>query len=155
MKPPAPSVTGNTTFKLPGHTDAEAVAIYGSFNNWIQTKNYTHLIKKQDQRSERQVADDIYPLVVFAAGDQQIQLFDHLMERQGAGRDEQSSDCFALSYEIGGVDRHCPAVVRYDDASFLRRHTSSSGSDASLMPISKAVTASRSGTRRISPRSMS
>jgi len=40
MPPPIPSVTGNTTFKLAGHTDAEAVAIYGSFNNWIQTKNY-------------------------------------------------------------------------------------------------------------------
>jgi hypothetical protein len=40
MPPPAPSLTGNTTFTLPGHTDAEAVAIYGSFNNWIQTKNY-------------------------------------------------------------------------------------------------------------------
>jgi enterochelin esterase family protein len=40
MPPPAPSVTGNTTFKLTGHTDAEAVAIYGSFNDWIQTKNY-------------------------------------------------------------------------------------------------------------------
>lgn len=40
MPPPVPSLTGNTTFKLSGHTDAEAVAIYGSFNNWIQTKNY-------------------------------------------------------------------------------------------------------------------
>jgi enterochelin esterase family protein len=40
MPPPAPSVTGNTTFKLPGHTDAEAVAIFGSFNNWSPTKNY-------------------------------------------------------------------------------------------------------------------
>jgi hypothetical protein len=40
MPAPIPSVTGNTTFKLAGHTDAEAVAIYGSFNNWIQTKNY-------------------------------------------------------------------------------------------------------------------
>jgi enterochelin esterase family protein len=40
MPPPAPSLTGNTTFKLMGHPDAEAVAIYGSFNNWIQTKNY-------------------------------------------------------------------------------------------------------------------
>jgi len=40
MPPPVPSVTGNTTFKLAGHLDAEAVAIYGSFNNWIQTKNY-------------------------------------------------------------------------------------------------------------------
>jgi enterochelin esterase family protein len=40
MPPPVPSITGNTTFALPGHTDAEAVAIYGSFNNWIQTKNY-------------------------------------------------------------------------------------------------------------------
>jgi len=39
MPPPVPS-TGNTTFTLAGHTDAEAVAIYGSFNNWIQTKNY-------------------------------------------------------------------------------------------------------------------
>jgi len=40
MPPPVPSLAGNTTFKLTGHTDAEAVAIYGSFNNWIQTKNY-------------------------------------------------------------------------------------------------------------------
>ena len=40
MPPPVPSLSGNTTFKLTGHTDAEAVAIYGSFNNWIQTKNY-------------------------------------------------------------------------------------------------------------------
>jgi enterochelin esterase family protein len=40
MPPPVPSPTGNTTFTLAGHTDAEAVAIYGSFNNWIQTKNY-------------------------------------------------------------------------------------------------------------------
>jgi enterochelin esterase-like enzyme len=40
MPPPVPSLTGNTTFKLTGHTDAEAVAVYGSFNNWIQTKNY-------------------------------------------------------------------------------------------------------------------
>ncbi|HKP46807.1 MAG TPA: alpha/beta hydrolase-fold protein [Pyrinomonadaceae bacterium] len=39
MPPPIPSA-GNTTFKLPGHTEAEAVAIYGSFNGWIQTKNY-------------------------------------------------------------------------------------------------------------------
>jgi putative esterase/AMP-activated protein kinase-like protein len=40
MPPPVPSLSGNTTFTLAGHTDAEAVAIYGSFNNWIQTKNY-------------------------------------------------------------------------------------------------------------------
>ncbi len=40
MPPPVPSLTGNTTFNLAGHTDAEAVAIYGSFNDWIQTKNY-------------------------------------------------------------------------------------------------------------------
>jgi enterochelin esterase family protein len=40
MPPPVPRLTGNTTFTLAGHTDAEAVAIYGSFNNWIQTKNY-------------------------------------------------------------------------------------------------------------------
>jgi enterochelin esterase-like enzyme len=40
MPPPVPSLIGNTTFKLTGHTDAETVAIYGSFNNWIQTKNY-------------------------------------------------------------------------------------------------------------------
>ncbi len=39
MPPPVPS-TGNTTFKLSGHTDAQAVAIYGSFNDWIQTANY-------------------------------------------------------------------------------------------------------------------
>src|SRR5262249_13563178 len=40
MPPAVPSPSGNTTFTLAGHTDAEAVAIYGSFNNWIQTKNY-------------------------------------------------------------------------------------------------------------------
>jgi enterochelin esterase-like enzyme len=40
MPPPVPSLTGNTTFTLAGQTDAEAVALYGSFNNWIQTKNY-------------------------------------------------------------------------------------------------------------------
>jgi len=40
MPPPVANLTGNTTFTLAGHTDAEAVAIYGSFNNWIQTKNY-------------------------------------------------------------------------------------------------------------------
>jgi enterochelin esterase-like enzyme len=39
MPAPVPS-TGNTTFTLQGYTDAEAVAIYGSFNDWIQTKNY-------------------------------------------------------------------------------------------------------------------
>ena len=46
MPPPVPSLTGNTTFTLAGHTDAEAVAIYGSFNEWIQTKNYC--LKKAD-----------------------------------------------------------------------------------------------------------
>ena len=46
MPPPAPSLTGNITFTLAGHTDAEAVAIYGSFNEWIQTKNYC--LKKPD-----------------------------------------------------------------------------------------------------------
>jgi enterochelin esterase-like enzyme len=39
MPPPVPG-TGNTTFTLQGHTDAQVVAIYGSFNDWIQTKNY-------------------------------------------------------------------------------------------------------------------
>jgi len=46
MPPPVPSLTGNTTFTLSGHTDAEAVAIYGSFNDWVQTKNYC--LKKPD-----------------------------------------------------------------------------------------------------------
>ena len=46
MPPPVPSLTGNTTFILAGHTDAEAVAVYGSFNDWIQTKNYC--LKKAD-----------------------------------------------------------------------------------------------------------
>jgi enterochelin esterase-like enzyme len=39
MPPPVPS-TGSTTFTLRGHTDAQVVAIYGSFNGWIQTRNY-------------------------------------------------------------------------------------------------------------------
>ena len=47
MPPPVPSLTGNTTFTLPGHADAEAVAIYGSFNDWIQTRNYC--LKKADR----------------------------------------------------------------------------------------------------------
>lgn len=46
MPPPVPAVSGNTTFTLAGHTDAEAVAVYGSFNDWIQTKNYC--LKKDD-----------------------------------------------------------------------------------------------------------
>ena len=46
MPPAVPSLTGNTTFILAGHPDAEAVAIYGSFNDWIQTKNYC--LKKID-----------------------------------------------------------------------------------------------------------
>jgi 1,4-alpha-glucan branching enzyme len=40
MPPPVPSLIGKTTFMLKGYTDAEAVAIYGSFNDWTQTKNY-------------------------------------------------------------------------------------------------------------------
>src|SRR5206468_7056510 len=40
LPPPVPSLNGNTTFKLSGHADAQVVALYGSFNNWIQTKNY-------------------------------------------------------------------------------------------------------------------
>jgi hypothetical protein len=40
MPPPVPSLIGNTTFILKGHTDAQVVAIYGSFNDWIQTGNY-------------------------------------------------------------------------------------------------------------------
>ena len=40
MPPPVPSLTGNTTFTLKGHTGAQVVAIVGSFNTWIQTKNY-------------------------------------------------------------------------------------------------------------------
>lgn len=40
LPPPVPSLTGNTTFWLPGHTDAQVVALYGSFNDWIQTKTY-------------------------------------------------------------------------------------------------------------------
>jgi enterochelin esterase family protein len=40
LPPPVPSITGNTTLTLSGHTDAQVVAVYGSFNNWIQTKNY-------------------------------------------------------------------------------------------------------------------
>ncbi|HVI71626.1 MAG TPA: hypothetical protein VM656_09090, partial [Pyrinomonadaceae bacterium] len=40
MPPPVPSLIGNTTFTLKGHTGAQVVAIYGSFNDWIQTRNY-------------------------------------------------------------------------------------------------------------------
>jgi len=40
LPPAVPSLNGNTTFNLKGHTDAQVVAIYGSFNDWIQTANY-------------------------------------------------------------------------------------------------------------------
>ncbi|HEV7683216.1 MAG TPA: DUF3471 domain-containing protein [Pyrinomonadaceae bacterium] len=35
---PSPSLTGNTTFRLKGHTDASIVALAGSFNNWNQSQ---------------------------------------------------------------------------------------------------------------------
>jgi Glycogen recognition site of AMP-activated protein kinase/Domain of unknown function (DUF3471) len=35
---PAPSVKGNTTFKLKGHPDASLVVLTGSFNNWHQSQ---------------------------------------------------------------------------------------------------------------------
>src|SRR6266542_303339 len=40
LQTPVPSLNGNMTFTLPGHTDAQVVALYGSFNNWIQMANY-------------------------------------------------------------------------------------------------------------------
>lgn len=35
---PAPSVKGNTTFKLKGYRDARVVALAGTFNNWNQSQ---------------------------------------------------------------------------------------------------------------------
>lgn len=35
---PAPSVKGNTTFRLKGYTDARVVALAGTFNNWNQSQ---------------------------------------------------------------------------------------------------------------------
>ncbi len=35
---PAPSVTGNTTFKLKGYADAKIVALAGTFNSWNQSQ---------------------------------------------------------------------------------------------------------------------
>jgi hypothetical protein len=35
---PAPSLKGNTTFKLKGYPDASIVALSGSFNNWNQSQ---------------------------------------------------------------------------------------------------------------------
>lgn len=35
---PAPSLKGNTTFKLSGHPDARVVVLTGSFNNWDQSQ---------------------------------------------------------------------------------------------------------------------
>jgi hypothetical protein len=35
---PAPSVQGNTTFRLKGHEDASVVVLTGSFNNWNQSQ---------------------------------------------------------------------------------------------------------------------
>jgi len=35
---PAPSLTGNTTFRLKGHEDASVVALAGSFNEWNQSQ---------------------------------------------------------------------------------------------------------------------
>ncbi|HEX7315363.1 MAG TPA: DUF3471 domain-containing protein [Pyrinomonadaceae bacterium] len=35
---PAPSVKGNTTFRLKGHADASLVVLTGTFNNWNQSQ---------------------------------------------------------------------------------------------------------------------
>ena len=35
---PPPSLKGNTTFRLPGYTDAGIVALAGTFNNWDQSQ---------------------------------------------------------------------------------------------------------------------
>lgn len=35
---PAPSLKGNTTFRLKGHAEASIVALAGSFNNWNQSQ---------------------------------------------------------------------------------------------------------------------
>jgi hypothetical protein len=35
---PAPSLRGNTTFRLKGHEDASVVALAGSFNAWNQSQ---------------------------------------------------------------------------------------------------------------------
>jgi hypothetical protein len=35
---PPPSLKGNTTFKLKGYTDAQVVALAGSFNNWNESQ---------------------------------------------------------------------------------------------------------------------
>jgi len=35
---PAPSLKGNTTFRLKGYPDASIVALAGSFNNWNQSQ---------------------------------------------------------------------------------------------------------------------
>ncbi|HVF55000.1 MAG TPA: DUF3471 domain-containing protein [Pyrinomonadaceae bacterium] len=35
---PAPSVRGNTTFRLKGHAEASVVVLTGSFNNWNQSQ---------------------------------------------------------------------------------------------------------------------
>lgn len=35
---PAPSLKGNTTFRLKGHADASVVALAGSFNDWNQSQ---------------------------------------------------------------------------------------------------------------------
>lgn len=35
---PAPSLKGNTTFRLKGYADAQVVALAGSFNNWNQSQ---------------------------------------------------------------------------------------------------------------------
>jgi hypothetical protein len=35
---PAPNLKGNTTFRLKGYTDANIVALAGSFNNWNQSQ---------------------------------------------------------------------------------------------------------------------
>jgi Glycogen recognition site of AMP-activated protein kinase len=35
---PPPSLKGNTTFRLPGHTKAKIVILSGSFNNWNQSQ---------------------------------------------------------------------------------------------------------------------
>jgi YD repeat-containing protein len=53
---PPPSLQGNTTFRLPGHADANIVAVAGSFNNW----NQSQLICAR-QQTDWLCRTDLYP----------------------------------------------------------------------------------------------
>lgn len=79
----------------------------------------SRLLKKL--RSERKVANCVFPLVVQAAYDYYFEIIYRLVDREPTRDDEDAGHPFARHNPVGGVAGHGSMVVRDDDASFICR----------------------------------